>query len=994
MGLFSKDKKKDVPAPSQDSSSQKPALKRSEAVKGQNDKQVGTLLRSNAKPSPLPQALQRHDGRRDLSQPDPTKDTKEQRQSYLDTQKDTVVGELAEDAVKRLTAKLEKQMDKQLAAQKKDILQSAKAAVEVEIAKSQKETGGINPDTIVGDGGAWDEAAKVSHDQSVQLASAKKDELKDAADDAFKVGDEFAPERSQREKHLKQVTAKAKTLIDAEAATLEQTLTTNVSSAASKTALVNAAKGKASAAATAGVDDEVDARDAAETDIAEVVKPPVDEVAKEIVDETKLYVEKGLGAHGTGWFRSKEFKAFHEKMKAAAREKGHEKTDEAIAEKRQQGGGAAGKKAEFEYQTAQAHILTHNAAKLELRTIMKDLAGEILTDARADIDVEGLLTTVGQTSAWAALRKDPSKKASKVAAKKAAASSVKGAKSGVLEKLHTKARDLKNEYVKAGNDQDQGAAEQDVVQRKVEPHFETGQQGNKFGKKMLQQAMEAPTAGKGLQLLGKLIDAACPQVGDETELEVELKIPATHGAFCYFKVSGSAQRSSHMELGVQIGFGAGWETWGLSAQGGFLVFLKAAAADTVNAMQLLHYGAFRNLTHVSNTAANFWAGVTDPKKTAGKQQNEVGKTEQAELWAAMTEERVFGKDKNAFVEVGGGIEGGASLKAGVEGEVSGELTTARRWDQDVFNDVHTANAQHGAGLMGDRTGKDRQQRKQLALDKRKLVAEKAKRINRFKFGTSMNLEANGQKFAVGLEAQKTFGPAGGWEIELSGGIPYDPSSAGSSTLMSKIAGTWVTGGLGMVKKAYDAYQAKHPKTGANETQDMGGDPEARVTGAVLDTGEDALLALDSGGMTGDLLKHLSEANPQGLAAGEADGVNDTARLWLGQNLGMNKVMGEHGDMTKTVSDAGTPQPFGASSALTVALMIEIPTGGAPKFAFKVMSSKEMKAGGELGGGVGLTAKLTRKQELGGVAGEKGEGVKAFAGGREGWVANSLGTTTP
>ncbi|NVB81743.1 MAG: hypothetical protein HOV81_25335, partial [Kofleriaceae bacterium] len=364
--------------------------------------------------------------------------------------------------------------------------------------------------------------------------------------------------------------------------------------------------------------------------------------------------------------------------------------------------------------------------------------------------------------------------------------------------------------------------------------------------------------------------------------------------------------------------------------------------------------------------------------------------EQAELWAAMTEERVFGKDKEAFVEVGGGINAGAKLKAGIGGEVTGGFTSALRWDKSVFDAVHTQNSEHGVGLMGgSRVGKNRDQRKQMATEKRDLVGEHVKRMNRLQFGTSMEAEALGQKFSIGLEAKHTFGPTGGWEIAAKGAIPYDSSSASSSTMLSKIAASYVPAAIGGIKKIYDIYKAKNPDQG---TQDQGGNPVSRGIGGVLDTGEDLTAGLDAGGMTGDLFKKLSEANPQNLVAGESDGVNDTARLWLGKSLKMDKLMGENGDMSKATSALGTASPFGASSSLEVALQCEIPNapGEKPKFAFKVTKGKELRMGGELGGGVGLTAKLTRKQELGGVAYKSGEGFNAFTGGREAFVANGLG----
>ncbi|NVB77045.1 MAG: hypothetical protein HOV81_01500, partial [Kofleriaceae bacterium] len=617
-------------------------LQRSNAKVDRNQAQVGALMRTQAK--------------RDL-----LSETKEERESWLQTKKDEVLTDLVDAATKELTDNLSAKMTKVVNAQKKQILESARVAVQQSIDASQHagEKTDLKADTLVSESDAWDEAAGVATEEAGKQVKQHGAALKQAADPAFKVGVGVSLKTADRQKHLEKVASEAKKLIDTKAKEIETTLAVDVEKQTTKDRVVNAAKAKVSSSATTGVGDEIKARHDNNQTLESAVNAPVTKVAEEIRSETKTYLEHGLGAHGTGWFRSTQFKQFHAKMKEAARAKGHAMTDAAITEKRGSGGGAQGKKAEFEYQTAQAHILTHEAAKLELREIMTTFAGDLLTQTNAAVNVEKPLHDSGTAAAWAVLRNDPANKKNETAASKAATSAVKAAKPTVLKDFHDKAQELKNAYVKADIAADpnaQDAKNNDVISQKVDKGFdEREKDGEKFGKRMLRQAMEAPSAGKGLEMVGKLIDAATPQVGDETTLEVELKIPATHGAFCYFTVKGSAQRSAHMELGIEVGFGAGWETWGLSARGGFNVFLKAAAHDTVNAMQLIHYGAFRNLTHVSNSAANFWAGVTDAKKTASKHDDEIGKTEQAELWAAMTEERVFGKDKEAFVEVGGGI---------------------------------------------------------------------------------------------------------------------------------------------------------------------------------------------------------------------------------------------------------------------------------------------------------------------------------------------------
>lgn len=958
FGLFGKKKDNNAQPPAP----QQAPLQRAHGVRGRNQQQANAVLNA----------------------PDPDKDTPEDLQAFFQTKKQAVIEEAVTTASGRMKEALGAKMTKIIEGQKKQILAHAQAQVKASIdANPNPKAKDLDPKTLVGESAAWGEAIKVAAEEAATKVDGKKPLLASAGDDAFEYEPDGDLKKSQRDKHLQKLIAIVTKAVDAEAKRIEKELETAADAAPAKQSLVTTATGKADDSAKSDVAGELTAREDNNADLETAVKPAVKLVGDEIREKELNYLKSGLGANGTGWFRSARFKSFHTRMKAAAREKAHESTQAAIDEKR--GAGVpAGQKAQFEHQSVQAQIQTHDAAKMELRTIMSDLAKDILGTADGEIKIDEILTGLGNAAGWGALRNNPGTKDGKDAAKKAALAAVKTGKEAADKKLHDKAKELKDEYVKAGDgvdSADQVEAEKDVIDNKITPALgKDTAKGQAFGKKMLTQAIEAPTASKGLQLVAKAIDAAAPQPGDETELQVELKIPATHGAFAYINVTGNAARNKHMEVGIDLGFGAGWETWGLSARGGFNVYLKAGAMDTVTAMQMIHYGAYRNLAQVSDNAASFWAGTVDPGKTASKQKEEVGKTEQAELWAAMMEEKAFGKDKDAFVEVGGGMSAGLKLKAGIDAEVTGKGTTALRWDKDVMDKVKATQGNFGdAGKFGDRSG-DRDQRKALAQGKRTAVNQAAKRVNRLKFTTQVEAEANGQKFSIGLEAERMSKEVGAdWTIQLAGGIPYDAANASSSTMMSKIASSYVPAALGGVKKLYDLYKSNSAKA-PGETEGEG-DGAAQITGGVADAGQDLLVGLDAGGMTNNLLQSLSEANPQGLAAPQAEGVNDTARLFMGKDMGMSGGMGDKGDMSKLVSDAPKASPFGMTSQLQIQAVIEIPEGGKPKVTFKVMRQKELKLGGELGGGVGLTGKLTRKQELAGFSVGGDGGPSAWMGGR-------------
>lgn len=940
-----------------------------------------------------------------------TDDTLEERQQFIDGKKQQIVDTAVSGAMKKLEDDLTAKIGKIVLASKPQILEAAKKEIEEQLKTAQGSDGqraNVDANKLVAESDAWKDANAESAEQAKALATPHKNALEAAANPAFVVDGKASLKKKDQDKHLKQVTEKAKDLVNAKAKELGTTLATSLNNDQKKKDLVKAATDKAKGAVDQKAESEADKRVQADATIEDAVKDPIKKANDEINDATRLYLEKGLGAYGTGWFRSPEFKKFHATMKDHARTAGQNSTQAAIKDER--GGPTPKKGAEFEYQTMQAQLETHNAAKGELRGMMKEFAGELLGQAQGQYSVADALHKPATTSAWAALRANPADEKNKAAAKKAAVSAVKSAKPEIEQAFHDKATKLKNDYVKVkgadGKEDEQGGkAKTDQLNTdKVETHFGAGGKGADFGKKMITKAMEAPTASKGLELIGKLIDAAAPQVGDSAELEIELKIPCTHGAFAYFTVKGEAARAKNMELGLTIGFGAGWEAVGLSARGGFLVFLKSSAADTVTAMQLIHYGAFRNLTHVSDDMANFWAGAKDSKKT-GKGDQQVGKNEQAELWAAMMEEKTFGKDKDAYVEVGGGMAGKAKLNAGVGLGVDGSLTTARRWDREVFENIDKAGQQpppqgqqapapttKTLGTIGERTEQDgtlksRQARKDMAKEKRKQIEEHVKRVQEFKMSASMDAEAGGVKFSLGLEGK--WKSLEGWGIAAKASVPYDPQDTGSSGLTSKIAGAYIPAAMGGIKKIYDAYKAKH---GNDQDKNNVG---ARGVGGAMDAGEDLLVGLDAGGMTHGLLKGLADANPQGVKAGTDEFTNDTARMWLGNHMGMGKVMGDSGDMSKPVSDAPTAHPFGSTSTLEVELSVEKKPGEAPKFGFKVRKAKELRMGADLGGGLGLKGKLTRKSDLfGGQVQKGGKENGFFTGGRQEHEAPGHGQHAP
>ncbi len=336
FGLFGK--KKDNNA--QPSAPPQPALQRAQGVRGRNQQQSNAVLNQA---------------------PDPDKDTPDELDAFLQTKKQAVVEGAVNAAADRMKEALGGKMQKIIEGQKKQILAHAQEQVKQSIAANPNpKAKDLNAATLVGESAAWGEAIKVAADEAGTKVDGKKPLLTTAGDDAFEYEPEGELKKSQRDKHLQKVTAIVTKAVDAEAKKIERELTTAAEAAPAKQSLVGAATTKADDSAKSDIANELQDRTDHNADVEAAVTPAVKQVGDEIRAKELKYLENGLGANGTGWFRSARFKSFHTRMKAAAREKAHESTQAAINDKR--GTVAAGQKAQFEHQTVQAQIATHDAA--------------------------------------------------------------------------------------------------------------------------------------------------------------------------------------------------------------------------------------------------------------------------------------------------------------------------------------------------------------------------------------------------------------------------------------------------------------------------------------------------------------------------------------------------------------------------------------------------------------------------------------------------------
>ena len=349
------------------------ASQRSQAVKDRNQAQVGALMRTTAKKD--------QDADRD--------ETTAERSAWLNGQRRAIVQVLVDAAATKLTSSLGAKLGKVVAAQKQQILESARHAVQVKINQSQHggESADLQADTLIGESDAWSDAAAVSTEQAKTLVDTKRGAL-DAAPTARSRSSRVP--RSRRaigRTPVRDGDGRGQEADRPKAKLVEVELTTEANKDTTKKQVVGAAKKSARGAAIKGVQSEIDERHDHHTEVENAVKVPVDEGAERIRAEHENLSREGRRRARHGLVPVGSVRSVHAKMKEAAREKGHARTDDAIGDQRDQrkSGGGGEKKAAFEYQTMQAHVLTHDAAKMELREVMKNFAGELLASTEKTV---------------------------------------------------------------------------------------------------------------------------------------------------------------------------------------------------------------------------------------------------------------------------------------------------------------------------------------------------------------------------------------------------------------------------------------------------------------------------------------------------------------------------------------------------------------------------------------------------------------------------------
>jgi hypothetical protein len=682
--------------------------------------------------------------------------------------------------------------------------------------------------------------------------------------------------------------------------------------------------------------------------VLSLIDAPVTSAVASVHAAVQSYLEEHIGANGTKLIGHKDANAFRKRMKTSAREQAYTDIDKI-------GGGLAPTKtlthgtpsqgaqdrltnagqAKREYWVMQGKAQAYDDAKAPVSSYLLSLAhdgtNQILKTAGTQVAVHD------QASAalWDVYRDKPEGTFAAKAATKAATAEATKQTTDLLKPATGAAfqwqdKLLKNQSVDTLEDGAQqsenlaqgGTSAKTLLNKEVEDQH--------VGSKSLETAIEAPTVGDGLGIIGHLIDLAVPNSGEALKLGVELKIPVVQvpGMFAVLKVEGNAERHQGKDLELTIGFefGAGWETWGLSLDARLFLFMRSRGADTDKALKMMSYGVYRDMCSnpiVPEAMANFWATGAASKKGI------VSKVEDAETWAAMIEEYAMDND-DAFVESGWGGAAQGKLKAGsleAQAKLSGQ--TMRHWDkQSLGTDL---------GKL-DHTG-NKQERARKAMQKRKGVSGGERRYQ-WNLEAQAEVDIPGVPFKLGglLKLQHMIRKGGGFAIdfELGGQLPYDPNNPSSSTLVSKIGASYAPAALTAIRQIYDRACTAHKD---DEQQGVKG------TGTGIDLAGEAFGVVDTTGVTGGLVKQLGDLHTLG---GKSDYTNDTIANHLG-----------------TQTEGGLPSMFQSKSVLQLSFFgKDLGTQqwqlGATLAEIKKM---DVGVGNRLGGGVGATFSGEKTKKL-------------------------------
>lgn len=221
---------------------------------------------------------------------------------------------------------------------------------------------------------------------------------------------------------------------------------------------------------------------------------------------------------------------------------------------------------------------------------------------------------------------------------------------------------------------------------------------------LVREKLKAKNVGKGMQMIGGLINMAVPFPGTEAGIEIELSIPVASvmgaaEAYVTLGFSGEASKdedsSGKQEIGTKakMSIGAKFEVARvLDFSVGVGGFIEAQAQNIEKLMSLFSYGGYRLADGISKKLSSTLWGYGG--KTGQSKETEAGR------WAAaMEEDTLKGSDnEDNFVELGAVGEVGADVNVGIGKLGLGlEIGGGRRYDKDTVGAVGS----DGAVVLND-----------------------------------------------------------------------------------------------------------------------------------------------------------------------------------------------------------------------------------------------------------------------------------------------------
>ncbi len=587
---------------------------------------------------------------------------------------------------------------------------------------------------------------------------------------------------------------------------------------------------------------------------------------------------RGFGVSGARGRRSDELKAFRGRLKEEARGEARSQVDAAIDE-------TPGIRYETEkrYYAIEAKKKVYRTAKGSVRAILEGHVERIVQESwvgdRAHLVGEALAFPLGVSPGRRALLREARRFLDRAWAERSA-------------QAHT----IKQSVVKplALDEQDR------VAVPEMDPLLLVGEvwsqvQRDDLGRKALQQVIQADSVEAGIGVLGGMLDQLLPASGDQLALSVEIRVPIPDSpAYVSFTVSGKAARGTdamtagvpkwvdprRLEVMFELAFGVGAQLIGIDVNAGVSAFIRAGADSTELCMKAMSYGAYRSLSKVSDTAANWWAG-----RTEGVQE---GKTLRAESWAAMVEEQAFNHGE-AYVDLGGGIGGSATAKA-PGAEIGGELAFGlfRRFDKASL-----------VGSMGDAVFARPVLDKEAAKARRRAAAG----ATGGSFDASLEIEAEiaGQAVAFAGSFSKPIGSPG-WGAEISATITH---SVGDATELERWGAGFATGALRLLSSLV-ALASKRPGAVIDGVSEIVQIANSGLGGAVsnaladLSSVDGSISSLAIGTAPGTIPDRLAEAVTSSnfqiavIFGHDGEGVVVRIELRSGQQLEINAMVGSAG----------------------------------------------------------------------------------------------------